>query len=120
MLTASPVFIRFQLPPSYEQRQCHEYMKLGLMGTTFCFSSGDWGVAGYGGEYCLANEEGTELTNGKSGIFVPTFPSTCPYVLSVGGTQIKNHTVNALQQIQAGKQVEVAMELTLNAQGLIG
>lgn len=28
------------LTPAYEKRQCNEYMKLGLAGTTFLYSSG--------------------------------------------------------------------------------
>jgi tripeptidyl-peptidase I len=31
------------LTPAYEARQCHEYLKLGLMGTTVLYSSGDNG-----------------------------------------------------------------------------
>ena len=33
----------------YEERQCNEYMKLGLMGVSILYSSGDYGVAGNGG-----------------------------------------------------------------------
>lgn len=29
------------LSPAYEQRQCNEYMKLGLMGTSVLYSSGE-------------------------------------------------------------------------------
>lgn len=32
------------LTPFYEQRQCNEYMKLGLAGTTILYSSGDYGM----------------------------------------------------------------------------
>ena len=32
------------LTPFYEQRQCSEYMKLGLQGTTILYSSGDYGT----------------------------------------------------------------------------
>jgi len=62
----------------YTGRQCAEYAKLGLMGVSFIFSSGDNGVAGNGGQ-CLS-PSGTR--------FNPGFPSTCPYVTSVGATQI--------------------------------
>ena len=65
------------LSPAYEARQCQEYAKLGMMGTSVLFSSGDYGVAGNGGQ-CL--------DNGKR--FNPAFPSTCPFVTSVGATQI--------------------------------
>lgn len=64
----------------YATRQCQEYAKLGLMGTTFVFSSGDYGVAG-NGDKC-----------GKGGRFSPEFPASCPYVLAVGATQVKNNT----------------------------
>ena len=46
----------------YAQRQCTEYGKLGLMGTTMLFSSGDFGVAGFRG-VCL-NPDGSESVNG--------------------------------------------------------
>ena len=36
----------------YATRQCAEYAKLGLMGVTVLYSSGDFGVAGNGGN-CL-------------------------------------------------------------------
>ena len=75
------------LTPAYVQRQCMEYMKLGLQGITILFSSGDFGVAGNGGQ-CL-NANGT-LGNGKSSKFNPSFPGTCSFVTSVGATQIQN------------------------------
>jgi tripeptidyl-peptidase-1 len=37
------------LTPFYENRQCHEFLKLGLQGVTFLYSSGGYGVAGNGG-----------------------------------------------------------------------
>ena len=76
-----------ELPVSYEIRQCHEYLKLGLMGTTFVYSSGDYGVEFSGGG-CL-NSTGGE-NNGDSGIFVASFPSSCPYVLSAVCGQFYN------------------------------
>ena len=60
-------------------------MKLGLQGTSIFYSSGDYGVAGNGGQ-CIGTN-GT-YNNGTSGMFNPSFPSTCPYVTSVGATQI--------------------------------
>ena len=48
----------------------HRYMKLGLMGTTMLFSSGDSGV----GSSCTT--------------FQIEFPASCPYVTAVGATQI--------------------------------
>lgn len=54
------------------------------MGITFLYSSGDYGVAGYG-NVCL-EPNGTQAVGAP--IFNPTFPSTCPYVTSVGATQV--------------------------------
>ncbi|KAG9312229.1 peptidase S8/S53 domain-containing protein [Chiua virens] len=69
---------------AYASRQCTEYGKLGLLGVTFLYSSGDNGVAG-NGNTCL-NPNGSQSVDGK--IFNPTFPSTCPYVTSIGATQV--------------------------------
>ncbi|KAL8671168.1 MAG: hypothetical protein Q9168_004321 [Polycauliona sp. 1 TL-2023] len=74
------------LTPAYERRQCMEYMKLGLAGTSFLFSSGDSGVAG-NGRQCI-DPATKEYNDGTSGIFNPGFPSSCPYITSVGATQI--------------------------------
>lgn len=77
------------LTAAYEVRQCNEYMKLGMAGTTILYSSGDYGVAGNGGECCTkAKCAGGTYNSGKSGTFNPSFPGTCPYVTSVGATQI--------------------------------
>lgn len=54
------------------------------MGTTVLYSSGDYGVAGNGG-LCL-NADGSQTLNGTT--FNPSFPGTCPYITSVGATQI--------------------------------
>lgn len=74
------------LTPAYEIRQCNEYAKLGLLGTTWVYSSGDYGVAGNGGQ-CI-DPATNEYNDGKTGKFNPAFPSTCPYILSVGATQV--------------------------------
>ncbi|KAJ7089341.1 subtilisin-like protein [Mycena belliarum] len=72
------------LSPAYAARQCAEYAKLGLMGVTFLFSSGDNGVAGNSGQCLYA--DGSPYTYGT--IFNPSFPSTCPFVTAVGATQV--------------------------------
>ncbi|EMD39042.1 hypothetical protein CERSUDRAFT_112730 [Gelatoporia subvermispora B] len=72
------------LTPFYMIRQCNEYGKLGLMGVTIMYASGDDGVAGFGG-VCL-EPNGTQALGAS--IFNPTFPGGCPYVTSVGATQI--------------------------------
>ncbi|KUJ19485.1 subtilisin-like protein [Mollisia scopiformis] len=81
------------LPAAYEVRQCNEYMKLGLAGTSVLYSSGDYGVAGNGGECCTAAKcVGGTYNSGSSGTFNPAFPATCPYITSVGATQVKPNT----------------------------
>ncbi|KAH9858512.1 family S53 protease-like protein [Lenzites betulinus] len=52
---------------------CNAYAQLGARGTTVLFGAGDGGVSGI-------------QTNKGCTSFVPTFPSTCPFVTSVGGT----------------------------------
>ncbi|KAF9520163.1 hypothetical protein BS47DRAFT_1336132 [Hydnum rufescens UP504] len=69
----------------YEKRQCNEYLKLGLRGVTVVYSSGDYGVAGNGGN-CI-DASGHLSPSGLR--FNPSFPSTCPYITSIGATQIK-------------------------------
>ncbi|KAJ7119731.1 subtilisin-like protein [Mycena epipterygia] len=72
-------------------RQCTEYGKLGIMGTSIFYSSGDNGVAGNGG-VCLNS---TLQPDPDGTVFNPGFPSTCPFVTSVGATQIlPGNTVN--------------------------
>jgi tripeptidyl-peptidase-1 len=64
-------------PDYYMKRQCNEWMKLALQGTTIVMSAGDSGVGGDAG-----------TCNGASGnIFEVDFASSCPYVLSVGSTE---------------------------------
>ncbi|CZR58556.1 related to serine protease [Phialocephala subalpina] len=76
------------LTAKYETRQCLEYMKLGLQGVSILYSSGDFGVAGNGGQ-CIDPVTGA-YNNGTKGLFNPSFPGTCPYVTSVGATQVIN------------------------------
>ena len=78
VISTSYSYNEIDLTPFYEQRQCSEYAKLGMMGTTFLYSSGDYGVAGNGGQ-CIDPVTGN-LNNGTSGIFAPKFPATCPYI----------------------------------------
>ncbi|OSX61672.1 hypothetical protein POSPLADRAFT_1143941 [Postia placenta MAD-698-R-SB12] len=53
---------------------CNAYAQLGARGVTVINSSGDGGVSGNHYSECTT--------------FVPTFPSGCPFVTSVGGTTI--------------------------------
>jgi tripeptidyl-peptidase-1 len=79
-------------------RTCNEFMKLSLQGTTFVFASRDWGVAsnpeiGSTRNGCIDRNNIDSTTDGT--VFSPQFPSTCPYVLSVGATMLTpNQTVH--------------------------
>jgi tripeptidyl-peptidase-1 len=83
VISTSYEYSEADLTPFYATRQCAEYAKLGLMGTTVLFSSGDQGVAANG--YCL-DANGTQSETGKR--FSPQFPASCPYVTAVGATQV--------------------------------
>ena len=69
------------LPASYQQRQCNEFMKLGMQGVSIVVSSGDSGVAGPAGD---DNADGCLGPTGA--IFSPDFPATCPYLTTAGAT----------------------------------
>lgn len=58
----------FENGATYAKRQCAEYMKLGLLGTTFVWASGDSGVA-LGDNECL----------GDGSVFNPVFPASCEF-----------------------------------------
>jgi len=64
------------VPRSYANSVCDKFARLGARGASFLFSSGDFGV----GAQCTTNDG----FNKKR--FIPTFPATCPFVTSVGGT----------------------------------
>ncbi|GJJ08142.1 hypothetical protein Clacol_002350 [Clathrus columnatus] len=85
VISTSYGFTEVMATPEYEIRQCNEYGKLGLMGVTFLYSSGDTGVGGLD-EVCIDPVTGLELSNGTK--FDPGFPATCPFVTVVGATQV--------------------------------
>lgn len=74
------------LPARYVQRQCIEFLKLGLQGVTVLAASGDTGPASSQGT-CIDWESGTTNTS-TTGRFSPNFPASCPWVTAVGGTQL--------------------------------
>ncbi|OHW92825.1 pro-kumamolisin [Colletotrichum incanum] len=86
VISTSYGFNEADLGRKYVERQCAEYMKLGLQGITIVYSSGDAGVAG-NGKQCIDTQTGA-YNDGKAGIFNPSFPGGCPWVTSVGATQI--------------------------------
>lgn len=93
VIATSYAYNEADLTARYEVRQCTEYAKLGLAGTTVIYAAGDSGVAGSKGQ-CI-DPATKKLNSGASGLFNPAFPATCPYVTTVGATQIKpNGSVN--------------------------
>ncbi|KAF2725604.1 subtilisin-like protein [Polychaeton citri CBS 116435] len=66
------------LPAAYQQRQCKEYLKLGLQGVSVLIASGDYGVAGTNG--CIGPNEDK---------FQASQPNGCPWITDVGASQIK-------------------------------
>ncbi|QUC21684.1 uncharacterized protein UV8b_05927 [Ustilaginoidea virens] len=63
-------------PTNYLQRQCNEFLKLGLQGSSIVFASGDDGVARRSGACLGSNRD----------IFAPGEQASCPYVTTVGST----------------------------------
>lgn len=68
------------VPEAYAKRVCNMIGMMGLRGRTILESSGDEGV----GAVCRNNEPPYQAQ------FTATFPPSCPYVTSVGGTQFFN------------------------------
>lgn len=64
------------VPAPYANMTCSLFAQLGARGVSVLFASGNWGP----GSACQTND-GKNTTR-----FMPTFPATCPYVTSVGGT----------------------------------
>ncbi|KAH9056347.1 subtilisin-like protein [Lactarius vividus] len=78
----------FKVPLDYASHLCNLYARLGVRGVSVLFSSGNDGV---GRGDCLFSD-----SSGNSRVqFVPTFPSTCPWVTSVGGTTGYNPEIAA-------------------------
>jgi tripeptidyl-peptidase-1 len=76
--------IEAALPVSYQQRQCHEWMKLGLQGVSVLFAAGDSGVANrYNAGYensCLTSPDVGPYVDINGTRFSPSFPTNCPYI----------------------------------------
>jgi len=88
----SVISISYSLPEayysrSYAERQCDEFLKLGLQGVSLIVSSADYAVEGIDlkakGVICL-DTSGHFHVNGSS--FNPGWPVSCPWVTAVGGT----------------------------------
>ncbi|KAK9860570.1 Peptidase S8/S53 [Penicillium brevicompactum] len=65
------------LPASYVNATCNLFAQLGARGVSIIFASGDSGP----GNSCLMND-GTNRTR-----FLAEYPTSCPFVTSVGGTE---------------------------------
>jgi tripeptidyl-peptidase-1 len=78
--------IEAALPVAYQQRQCHEWMKLGLQGVSVLFASGDSGVANrYNAGYlnsCLTSPDKGPYVDINGTRFSPSFPCNCPWITS--------------------------------------
>ncbi|KAK4504381.1 hypothetical protein PRZ48_005297 [Zasmidium cellare] len=69
------------LPTAYQQRQCNEFMKLGMQGVSIVIASGDSGVAARG-----TDDNNTDGCLGNGEVFNPDFPASCPYITAAGAT----------------------------------
>ncbi|KAH9031404.1 subtilisin-like protein [Lactarius deliciosus] len=78
----------YEVPPDYATHVCNLFAQLGVRGPSVFFSTGNDGV-GHGN--CLVRD-----SSGNSRVqFLPVFPSTCPWVTSVGGTTGYNPEIAA-------------------------
>ncbi|KAH9160524.1 subtilisin-like protein [Lactarius sanguifluus] len=78
----------YKVSPDYATHVCNLFAQLGARGVSVLFATGNDGV-GHGD--CLVQD-----SSGTSRVqFLPTFPSTCPWVTSVGGTTGYNPEVAA-------------------------
>ena len=80
VLSISYGLVEGGLPRFFQERQCHEWMKLALQGVSVIFASGDNGVANRQ-NMCLNAEQGH--VDAKGTRFAPSFPQSCPYASSV-------------------------------------
>lgn len=76
-------------------RICYDFAVAAYRGITIFVASGDEGVSGFNdpSQNCPGNQ------------FVPTFPSTCPYVTSVGGTYFTNSGTFQASRQNSGEAV---------------
>lgn len=82
------------VPKDYAIQVCNTLAQLGARGVSVLFASGDSGV-GTNGE-CYTNDGRNAST------FLPNFPSSCPYITSVGGTYKFNPEVPVFRNRSTG------------------
>lgn len=89
--------IEASLPVSYQQRQCTEWMKLGLQGVSVLFASGDSGVANrYNAGYpnsCLTPPDVGPYVDSNGTRFSPSFPTNCPWITA---GKLSSHSIDHL------------------------
>ncbi|KIJ37427.1 hypothetical protein M422DRAFT_260099 [Sphaerobolus stellatus SS14] len=72
------------VPFSFAQKVCQGFARLGALGVTLTFSSGDGGV---GDNDPNPATQTCQTNDGKNQTkFIPGFPASCPFVTAVGGT----------------------------------
>lgn len=71
-----------QYHKKYAKETCNVFGQLGTRGVTILTASGNMGP----GASCQSND-GKKKTK-----FMPGFPASCPYVTTVGGTQLSSNT----------------------------
>lgn len=69
------------VPVPYAKRVCTLFAALGLRGVSVFESSGDQGVGSTEADDCVTNDKRKKKT------FLPSFPTTCPYITTVGATK---------------------------------
>ena len=83
------------LPRFYQERQCHEWMKLALQGVSVLYASGDSGVANrYNAGYnnsCINAKYGYVDSHGTQ--FSPSFPVNCPYITAVSMPNSRSYSL---------------------------
>ena len=76
---------------SYESRTNTLFQMIGLSGVTILVSSGDDGANGIYGSPIVANTSSQQCAYTAQTLqFIPEWPTTSPYVTSVGATNFKN------------------------------
>ena len=78
-----------ELPIAYTERLNVEFAKCGLRGLTLLFASGDTGITSFN-PAAKSDDEGESALAACSSTH-PEFPTSSPYVLSVGATQLSDH-----------------------------
>ncbi|KAF8265082.1 subtilisin-like protein [Lactarius quietus] len=68
------------VPFDYAKRVCILFAQLGMRGVSLIFPSGNGAIGGFNNGNCMANDGSGKVR------FLPTFPASCPWVTTVGGT----------------------------------